>query len=261
MKISLTKKWFRPPYDLKIFALESQLPAFLYSELWLSCFFRKANRNKLAESVLKYHQSMDSKGILNQLPSMNELPKARLICPVYRFVQQYVSHLLPALKRLEAEPAGQSDKIRENVIRFEVGMALALSARDSAWSHALKCKLLERNTDLSVQHTTQLLSKRGRVSKQGKDKSKRWTPKNFGRSYVGKILHKQKLARKIEEKRALNSRMKILRKLTPGGNKMETNVLFEQLGNYIACLKTQVHILHYLAENSGIIIPTCSRVS
>lgn len=192
---------------------------------------------------------MDSKGILNQIPSMNELPKARLFSPVYRFVQQYVSHLLPALKRLQAEPAGQSNSIRENVIRFEVGMALAFSARDFAWSHALKCKLLHKNTDLSVQHTTQLLSKRGRLSNPEKIKSKRRTP----RSYIGKILHKQKLQRKIEEKRALNCRMKILRKLTPGGNGMETNVLFEQLGNYIACLQTQVQILHYLAENSGIV--------
>jgi len=203
---------------------------------------------------------MDSKGKFNQIPSINELPKGRLFSPVYRFVQQYVSHLLPALKRLQAEPAGQSDSIRENVIRFEVGMALALSSRDFAWSHALKCKLLEKSTDLSVQHTTQPFSKRGRVSNQGKYKSKSWTPRNFGRSYIGKILHKQKLKRKIEEKRAFNCRMKVLRKLTPGGNGMETKVLFEQLGNYIACLQTQVQILHYLAENSDLIIPTCSRV-
>lgn len=195
---------------------------------------------------------MDSKGILNQSPSINEVPKARLFSPVYRFVQQYVSHLLPALKRIQAEPAWQSDSIRENVIRFEVGMALAVSARDSAWSHALKCKLLEKSTDLSVQHTAQLLSKRGRVSNPEKYKSKRWTPKVFGRSYIGKILHKQKLKRKIEEKRALNCRMKILRMLTPGGNGMETKVLFEQLGNYIACLQTQVQILHYLAERTRI---------
>lgn len=203
---------------------------------------------------------MDSKGILNELlPSMNEMAKIRSLSPVYRFVQQYVSHLLPALKRLQAEAAGQSDSIRENVIRFEVGMALALSARDFAWGHALKCKLLEKSTDLSVQHTAQLLNKRaGRLS----NKSKRRTAKVFGRSYIGKILHKQKLQRIISEKRALNCRMKILRKLTPGGNGMETNVLFEQLGNYIFCLQTQVQILHYLAsENSGLIIPTCSRVS
>lgn len=223
----------------------------------ISSFQVKPTKRKLPKSM---DQLMDSKGILNQLPSVNELPMAKLFSPVHRFVQQYVSHLLPALKRIQAESARQSDSTRENVTRFEVGMALALSAKDFAWSRALKCNLLEKSTDPSVQHTTQLLRKRGRVSKPKKDKPTRWKPRVFGRSYIGKILHKQKLKRKIEEKRALRYRMKILRKLTPGGNGMETKVLFEQLGNYIACLQTQVRILHYLAENSGITIPTCSGV-
>ncbi|XP_057863884.1 uncharacterized protein LOC131071926 [Cryptomeria japonica] len=234
--------------------------------------------------------------------------------PVYRFVQQYISHLLPALERIEGERAKQSKSRREHVIRYEVDMALALSAKGFTWSSALRSKL-EKERDLAIKkpahiiqfqsseiegnmrfllfpqlkgnlnihysstapnkycihkkfceyysdpctvkgnlgkvvydkvcwrNTKKSLYERKTINSVYEAKYKRWRPKL--------VVKRLKMTRKIKEKRSVQARIETLRKLTPGGNGMETEVLFKELGNYITCLQMQVKVLHHLTEYSA----------
>lgn len=242
-----------------------------------------------------------------------EQSKLGYIIPVYRFVQQYISHLLPALKKIECECEEQFCKRREHEIRIEVDMALALSARGFSWSLALRSKL-ERARDLAEKNHLHIFSpmsssglqfceikknckiqrrmgpsspseintnkfcfssdpkkfkpcilqnkscqnlRRNAATRKaislGKSRLKVWRPKSVFKSHSKRS--KKPMPRKIEAKKALNCRIKILRSLTPGGGDMDTDVLFQELGNYIASLQVQVKVLNHLVESSAIKLP------
>eukprot|EP01018_Ginkgo_biloba_P000898 Gb_36101 [translate_table: standard] len=272
-----------------------------------------------------------------------DLPTSKLFLPG-KFVQQYLCYLLPALKRIREGESEQQSSSKWELIRFEVDMALALSARGFSWSHALmsnlekvsmfsklneelvgtkvrispiqpslktvslnannswgnnnagslEAKFLKRkpknkcvcitpkkyikrecckmssiksrgqansctlqgktghqfNDKKCLLNTVKSLSKRKTLSLRNEEY--RRVTKLYCAKSVGTV---SKLHRKFKGKRALDSRIQTLKALTPGGSDMETDVLLEELGNYIMSLKLQVQILHHLTDDSVIILP------
>ncbi|PON37530.1 Myc-type, basic helix-loop-helix (bHLH) domain containing protein [Parasponia andersonii] len=211
------------------------------------------------------------------------------------FARNYVSHLVPALKKvrmINTEGSTSSstinDEKRKNevakVVRFEVDMAMALSAKEYnfAWSHALETKLNLRHITVNVvnggnnftqnfffnqisfanhkkMETTAIVEeKAGESSALLLDNP---TSSNL-RSYDPKLTMINKAARrsrrrargraKKSEDDNVNDRLAQLRTLLPGGNEIhgdyENHELLTEVTSYISCLKLQVKVLQCLVE-------------
>lgn len=55
------------------------------------------------------------------------------------FARKYLSYLVPALMKIKENPS--SGKDNSSYVKYEVDMAMVLSAQGSAWSNGLKLKL------------------------------------------------------------------------------------------------------------------------
>ncbi|GLJ38007.1 hypothetical protein SUGI_0773520 [Cryptomeria japonica] len=80
----------------------------------------------------------------------------RLISNVYNVGMMSGANIVATLERIEGERAKQSKSRREHVIRYEVDMALALSAKGFTWSSALRSKL-EKERDLAIKKPAHII--------------------------------------------------------------------------------------------------------
>ncbi|KAB1996670.1 hypothetical protein ERO13_D13G216400v2 [Gossypium hirsutum] len=135
------------------------------------------------------------------------------------FTTKYASYLVPALTNIGRSRAScDVDEETKKMVRYEVDMALALSAKGFAWSRALKHKL--------------------RLNYKDDDR--------VGDGHGEPVTKKPKTEHEEEE------RMMCLRKLIPGGKEMmaDDEMLLSELGSYVSCLELQVNILRSMLQNN-----------
>ena len=220
------------------------------------------------------------------------------------FARNYVNHLLPALRKKKkimidvkasttnttppaATPPNDEDGNGElaKIVRFEVNMAMALSAKEFAWSRALEASLRrEYNTLSSINGQTssfilRMESTTSAIFEGRPGESSALLPHNPSTSgnnlqakmplktsqnprFDLKITTKSSSAKsrrsrsrkghviKKSEEENVEEKLAYLRTLLPGGNEMGDNneEFLTEVTSYITCLKLQVQVLQYLVE-------------
>ncbi|GMJ15595.1 hypothetical protein like AT2G18969 [Hibiscus trionum] len=151
------------------------------------------------------------------------------------FAAKYVNYLVPALTNIGKQASSSVDrcidKEIERVVRYEVDMALALSAEGFAWSRALKRKLQPNVDDNNHEGKSQ--------SYLARDDHRSTMPVNY--EPVTKKLKGDPKTEAAEEER-----LTYLRKLIPGGSAemmVDDEILLSELGSYVSCLELQVNVL------------------
>ncbi|XP_043720186.1 transcription factor bHLH146 [Telopea speciosissima] len=197
------------------------------------------------------------------------------------FFHKYVNYLLPALSKLSKKRSSDvnEDIEHEKMVRFEVDLALVLSAESFRWSHALKHKLSKEKGVKEIQSSPittfpnfisllqtykyynggsiiigenikdgitplpllirSLIPNGGGNSKSSK-KTKREEWRNRAKRSVKEVDD--------EEDDKLKCRLKTLGKLLPGGNEMGVCELLSEVESYIVCLELQVSVLQSLVD-------------
>ncbi|KAE8676621.1 hypothetical protein F3Y22_tig00111582pilonHSYRG00116 [Hibiscus syriacus] len=162
------------------------------------------------------------------------------------FAKTYLNYLLPELANIGKPASSLSvdryvDKEIEKTVRYEVDMALALSAQGFAWSHALEHKLrLNVNNNNQVGKSQSYLSHDGYrntmpVNHEPATEKLEGNPKRSG----------TEAAAEEEE------RLTYLRKLIPGGSgemMLDDEILLSELGSYVSCLELQVNVLRSVLQ-------------
>ncbi|KAG1326910.1 transcription factor bHLH146 [Cocos nucifera] len=170
------------------------------------------------------------------------------------FPHKYVSHLLPALTKA-ISCGGKNDADIENMVSFEVDMALALSATGFKWSRALKRELEQRMNSNQLHQPPTGRSSIVRMSKH-QMLDHLLPPLPVPRPLVD-LTHKSRPKRtwkrrsygtKTRGEKEFSYRMRILRGILPGGNEMDLCELLSQVESYVVCLQLQVTILRSLVE-------------
>ncbi|MQL78623.1 hypothetical protein Taro_011053 [Colocasia esculenta] len=203
------------------------------------------------------------------------------------FSHNYVAYLLPALLKLSGVGSCRGNKSMEfeKLVRFEVDMALVLSASGFAWSHALKQKLEQgANTKkkgkllLYNSPTKQLVSSSTLPSTCSQKNialnmvfAKLWTSPFIARplppTSTSPMAAKRRLrfsrARKPkgycstsgsgrmllrEDDQELRLCMRSLRSVVPAGSEMGVRELLSEVESYVVCLELQVSILRSLLK-------------
>ncbi|KAL5549240.1 hypothetical protein UlMin_004471 [Ulmus minor] len=173
------------------------------------------------------------------------------------FARNYVKYLLQALKKINVEkritstlPDDRNSKEKfAKIVRFEVDMALVLSAKNFAWSRALEAKLQRNVVGLQVSSRLNhpfsfscIVESRPKISR-----NPTYNPFKIIKKSSFESRSRKGQAKKGKEER-FNSRLAHLRRLLPGGCEMEDTKLLTELRSYIICLKLQVKLLHCLVE-------------
>ncbi|GAU35234.1 hypothetical protein TSUD_205100 [Trifolium subterraneum] len=124
------------------------------------------------------------------------------------FARNYLSHLVPALMKIKENTSSTKDhnNISKNV-KYEVDMAMVLSAQGFAWSNGLKVKLQREHVN-NVATTSAIIE--------------------------------SDINNEDEEK------MKNLIGLVPGGEEICDEQVVNELESYIKCLQMQVNVLQCL---------------
>lgn len=124
------------------------------------------------------------------------------------FAGNYLSYLVPALMKVKENPSFAKDD-NSSYVKYEVDMAMVLSAQGSAWSNGLKLKLQKDHVNDKSSNV---------VVNEGNDDNE------------------------DEEK------MKNLIKLIPGGEEICDEQVVNEVESYIRCLQMQVNVLQCLLE-------------
>ncbi|KAK1323212.1 Uncharacterized protein QJS10_CPA02g01501 [Acorus calamus] len=161
------------------------------------------------------------------------------------FLQKYVHYLLPALiDANDSKPPKIPNKYDETTtnnkkkgIRFQVDMALALSADGFHWSTALKHKLM-RGKDEQTQTSHGLVFVVEKL--EGLTR-----PPLVPRPLIPNNNNTDSNTI-VGEDEELGCRIRTLRRLLPGGDEMGVCELFTEVESYVVCLELQVSILRSL---------------
>ncbi|XP_028793191.1 transcription factor bHLH146-like [Neltuma alba] len=157
------------------------------------------------------------------------------------FARKYVSYLLPALTKMKEST--ESDTVKK-AVKYEVDMALVLSAQGSAWSHALKLSLQQQNVVLN----NGVLSSSSSSSSASTTTKKAAMVKECDQNLrtAAAADHDGEDGGGGEEKEA----MRRLRRLVPGGEEIcNDQEMLAELKSYVRCLQMQVNILQCLAQS------------
>ncbi|TKY54554.1 hypothetical protein E2542_SST18966 [Spatholobus suberectus] len=177
------------------------------------------------------------------------------------FTRNYLNHLVPALVKINEKSSivDSSHCDMNNAVKYEVDMAMVLSAQGFAWSEGLKVKL-QRGHVNAAKSTSFLENEAGEGSSKVYDKNE-VVPMEFSsnpssKSQVEVLGSKSKcmemsevkrdLAREDDEDENINNQWKRLRRLIPGGEGMCDEQMAEELESYISCLQMQVNALQFL---------------
>lgn len=171
------------------------------------------------------------------------------------FPHKYASHLLPALTKATSliSRGGNKEADIEKMVRFEVDMALALSATGFKWSRALKRKLEQRM--INSNQLRQPPTGHSRFARMSKHQmlDHLLPPLPVPRPL---LLTEETRPKRIWQRRSCNKMsrgekefsysMRILRGILPGGNDMGVFELLSEVESYVVCLELQVNILKSL---------------
>ncbi|XP_027368761.1 transcription factor bHLH146-like [Abrus precatorius] len=179
------------------------------------------------------------------------------------FTRNYLNYLVPALMKIKEkssiEDNGHCDI--NNAVKYEVDMAMVLSAQGFAWSNGLNVKL-QRDHVNAVKNTSFVESNEAGTG--GYDQNEN-VPLGFSsnpstKSQVEILGSKCESKDMPEVKRDLaeekddddkdediNTKLKRLRRLIPGGaEKMCDEQMVAELESYVSCLQMQVNVLQCL---------------
>ena len=181
------------------------------------------------------------------------------------FTRNYLNHLVPALVKIKEKSSVEEDRRHcddiNNAVKYEVDMAMVLSAQGFAWSNGLKDKLQSDDVHVNAAKSTSFLENdeagEGSSSKNAYDKNEVVLPMEYfssnpsSRSKCKDMSEmKRDLAREDDkEAEDINNQWKRLRRMIPGGEEMcDDEQMVSELESYINCLQMQVNILRCLAE-------------
>ncbi|XP_028751337.1 transcription factor bHLH146-like [Neltuma alba] len=155
------------------------------------------------------------------------------------FARKYVSYLVPALTKMKEST--ESDSVKK-AVKYEVDMALVLSAQGSAWSHALKLSLQQQNVVLNNGALSSSSSSASTTTK----KAAMVNECDQNLRMAAAADHDGEDGGGGEEKEA----MRRLRRLVPGGEEIcNDQEMLAELKSYVRCLQMQVNILQCLAQS------------
>ncbi|XP_010913680.3 transcription factor bHLH146 [Elaeis guineensis] len=175
------------------------------------------------------------------------------------FPHKYVSHLLPALTKATSliSCGGNNDVDIEKMLRFEVDMALVLSATGFKWSRALKRKLEQRMNSNQLHQPPTGRSSIVRTTSKHQMLDHLLPPLPIPPPLV--LTEETRPKRTIWQRRRSDDkqtrgekeftyRTRILRGILPGGNEMDLCELLSEVESYVVCLQLQVTILRSLVD-------------
>jgi hypothetical protein len=130
------------------------------------------------------------------------------------FARKYLSYLVPALMKIKENTSSTKDHNDINkIVKYEVDMAMVLSAQGFAWSNGLKVKLQREHVNNVATTSTILGMEKDLVREDNEDEDKK---------------------------------MKNLISLIPGGEEICDEQVVNELESYIKCLQMQVNVLQCL---------------
>ncbi|KAL2338659.1 hypothetical protein Fmac_013105 [Flemingia macrophylla] len=182
------------------------------------------------------------------------------------FTRNYLNHLVPALVKIKEKSSSIEDNSHcdiNNAVKYEVDMAMVLSAQGFAWSKGLKVKLQSDHVN-AAKSTTFLENVAGEGSSKIYNKNDgvpNFSLKPSSRSHVEVFGSKSKcmdkpemkrdLSREDDEDEDMNNQWKRLRRLIPGGEAMCDEQMTTELESYICCLQMQVNALQFLLPETS----------
>ncbi|WJX96606.1 hypothetical protein P8452_77786 [Trifolium repens] len=127
------------------------------------------------------------------------------------FARNYLSYLVTALMKIKENTSSTNDISK--IVKYEVDMAMVLSAQGFAWSNGLKVKLQREHVNNVATTSTILGMEKDIVREDNEDDDKK---------------------------------MKNLISLIPGGEEICDEQVVNELESYIKCLQMQVNVLQCL---------------
>ena len=181
------------------------------------------------------------------------------------FARNYMNYLVPALMKIKErstssdQHSGYCDDNIQNVVKYEVDMAMVLSAQGFAWSNGLKVKLQSDDVHVNAAKSTRFLeneASEGSSKNNVYDKNEVVPMEYFSsnpssRSKCKDMSEmKRDLAREDDkEAEDINNQWKRLRRMIPGGEEMcDDEQMVSELESYISCLQMQVNALQFLCH-------------
>jgi hypothetical protein len=131
------------------------------------------------------------------------------------FARNYLSYLVTALMKIKENTSSTNDISK--IVKYEVDMAMVLSAQGFAWSNGLKVKLQREHVNNVATTSTILGMEKDIVREDNEDDDKK---------------------------------MKNLISLIPGGEEICDEQVVNELESYIKCLQMQVNVLQCLLEET-----------
>ncbi|XP_058114346.1 transcription factor bHLH146 [Magnolia sinica] len=189
------------------------------------------------------------------------------------FSQKYINHLLSALLKISTDSSRDNNESQEieKIVRFQVDMALVMSADEFRWSHALKRKL-QTGMNKTPPSPTLLFTYKHIPHCYSGENLKDFPPspplprtlvpvgyhrnsnpnpnsQNSSKRPNGVYQnHQSKKRRTRDEDGELVCRLSTLRRILPGGDEMGAGELLSEVKSYIICLELQVSILRTLVN-------------
>lgn len=182
------------------------------------------------------------------------------------FTRNYLNHLVPALVKIKEKGSIKEDSSSHcndninNAVKYEVDMAMVLSAQGFAWSNGLKVKLQSDDVHVNAAKSTRFLeneASEGSSKNNVYDKNEVVPMEYFSsnpssRSKCKDMSEmKRDLAREDDDKEDedISNQWKKLRRLIPGGEEMcDDEQMVSELESYISCLQMQVNALQFLCH-------------
>ncbi|CAI8589951.1 unnamed protein product [Vicia faba] len=151
-----------------------------------------------------------------------------------KFTRSYMNYLAPALKKIKERRSSMEAKKVENIVKYEVDMAMVISSQGFAWSNALKTKLQKNGDEGS-----------SRVSNNYQENQ--MSQVGFSKQDCLKSEGSEILVGENDEDE--DEQLRCLRKLLPGGEEIRCDdEMVSELESYVSCLQMQVNILKCLTD-------------
>ncbi|XP_027918506.1 transcription factor bHLH146-like isoform X2 [Vigna unguiculata] len=171
------------------------------------------------------------------------------------FTRNYLNHLVPALVKMKEKDRSHCDINR--AVKYEVDMAMVLSAQGFAWSNGLKVKLQNDRVRVNAAKSSTFLENGAGEGSSSGCEDNEVVPMEFSSNPSSKPRckdmseMKRDLAREDDdddddEDGDMEEQWKRLRRLIPGGEKMCDEQMAKELESYISCLQMQVNALQFL---------------
>ncbi|CAA6672189.1 unnamed protein product [Spirodela intermedia] len=169
------------------------------------------------------------------------------------FAHSYLAYLLPALLKIERMRSRRRIRVQEveEAVKAEVNLALVAAAGGFAWSRALEQKLRHCTARppsiLSLSREQKNSIDGGAAVPPSTSGACKCEPERAGASSSFSASEGKPLEGGNDE---LQDRMRILRRILPGGEALGLTELISGVNSYVVCLELQVDVLRSLVDTS-----------